>query len=411
MKCRALGTTLFVFAFWSSVAHAERTPEPLWAHVNLTLQLDTVAPNCPSHGDVTAWVNELAGWDFAWASAPVEVTIRVADTSNNELTVDVLSTEPTEAGVERKEWRHFQSALSCAELVRAAALTISLLAKPPEPRAEVQPEGTSSDVIAEPLTAPNDGAQQVGMEQSNAPLGNAERSVASIQHGTVLQPGSARQPPLPTYVPAPSSTPEPSPELPSTTEEASVSGGNADARTQFGESSEVGAIVGASATGALGMNPGVGLGASAHLGLSWPSWQLLLRGGYLASTGQKLRSSEQGRIVGPTSELFLAACPVPAGVSVFHSEPVLRLCAFGGAVWVFARGEGFARDRSDDVTTVAMGASAELLLRVSESLAFTVKLDALLPLKPVTYRLVGESSAGWTMWAIAPRLSVGMEWR
>src|SRR5690606_20988447 len=93
--------------------------------------------------------------------------------------------------------------------------------------------------------------------------------------------------------------------------------------------SRVSVVVGAAGVGAVGLNPGVGLGATLHAGVHVSQWDLLVRGGHLASTGQELTPAEDGSIFGSTSELLIAACPV------FTGRVALRLCGNVGPLWVY----------------------------------------------------------------------------
>jgi len=163
-------------------------------------------------------------------------------------------------------------------------------------------------------------------------------------------------------------------------------------------------IVRIGADGALGVNPGVGLGASLQLGIRSTHWALWLRAGYLTSTGRRFSAAAPGTIHGPTSELQLAVCRLVSG------QVTVSVCGFGGELWVYARGEGFDRDRHALLNTAAVGASAELLRTINSYFAIGPRLDLLVPLAPVRYQVSGEPGS-WCMWPVAPRVGLGVEWR
>jgi hypothetical protein len=369
-------------------AHADRTPEPLWQHVNLKLDVSATTSECPQAFEISAWVNELVGREFVVERAPVELAIRVTQAPNSELKVDVVAVEQTTSGTTRSELRRFQRALPCAELLRAGALTISLFAKAPS---------------ADPGDVPS--------TEVDAGFGSAKESLpAAIATG----PNTARA--LPT-LPSPSSLPSAAKTDPKTAAQP-PSAVSAPAQPRASTVSEARApenvlkpLLGASALGAMGLNPGAGLGVSAYVGQQWSQWELMVRGTYLASIGQRLQSTEPGTIYGATNELAIAGCPHFAGPMLQAGATLVRWCGFGGPIWVYARGRGFERDRHVTLVTVVLGTSAEFLIQLNDSVVAALRLEALVPLRPVKYRVAGESTVSWTMWPVVPRIGIGAEWR
>lgn len=410
----------------ASPALAERAPEPLWQHVNLKLDIRATNVDCPEQPRVATWVNDLVGREFVVPEAEVELAIGIEIAPNDELLVELVALETTSTGAPiRTELRRFQRASSCAELLRAAALTISLFAKTPV-------------ADAAPSAAPSAATPPPEIVEGIAPPGASELPAVPPPALTPLPPQAAPVPLPPAPPPAPPAAPSapigdvpaaprqpeftqqvaadpppPPPPAPDSSRTAPAPNGVAFASEVETTEAEAGPglTFGAHVLGALGSNPGAGVGASAQVGLHWPMWQLLLRGGYLGSTGQRLTPAEQGTIYGPTAEVALAACGVFTGPALTAAETGLRVCGVGGPLWVYARGRGFDQDRRATATTVAVGASLDLLILLSSRWAFGVKLDALVPLQPVDYRLEGDPAPSWTMWPVAPRIGLGIEWR
>ena len=368
-------------------AQGERTPEPTWQWVRLRVDVEPTVSGCPPQPELTSWVNQLVGRAFVAEEAAVELRILVRRSLGDELVVELFATDPT-TSQQPAVLRRFERGLPCSELLRAAALTISLFAKAPE---NPSPEA----VLAFPESEP---------ESPNPPTS------AHDETGTQpLAPSAATAPPAA----VPNATPSTPPSSPTETETVvQARESNGLRQQEMAPSipldttpSRVSVVVGAAGVGAVGLNPGVGLGATLHAGVHVSQWDLLVRGGHLASTGQELTPAEDGSIFGSTSELLIAACPV------FTGRVALRLCGNVGPLWVYARGRGFDRDRRALLTTLSVGGSAELLLELNPALALSARFELLAPLAPVKYEIDGDPDASWMTWKVAPRAAIGVEWR
>lgn len=421
---RCAGRAAFLLALGiASPARAERAPEPLWQHVNLTLEVRATTADCPEQPRVATWVNDLVGREFVVPEAEVELAIGVDIAPNDELLVELVALETTSAGAPlRTELRRFQRASSCSELLRAAALTISLFAKTPD--GDAAPSAATPPPVIVEDSAPSGASELPAVASPVVPspvVPSPQVSPLPPRAVSVPSPLAPSAPPSPPVgdataaLPQPRSTQQVPADPPSAVSDSprpAPNGSSFVSEVDTTESQAVpGLTFGAYALGALGANPGAGVGASGHVGLHWPEWQLLLRGGYLASTGQRLTPSELGTIYGPTAEVALAACGLLTGPVSTPTETRLRVCGVGGPLWVYARGRGFDQDRRATATTVAVGASLDLLVLLTAHWAFGVKVDALVPLKPVDYRLEGDPVPSWTMWPVAPRIGLGIEWR
>lgn len=416
---RAAGIVPLLLAVCAPVpARADVTPEPRWEQVNVRIDVDAAESTCPQAPEVAAWINDLVGRDFVVAEAPVELTIQVSDASNHELAVALVAVEHAPEASTTTELRRFQRALSCAELLRATALTISLFAKAPatpNPQS-ADAENTVSRPVAPSERTPVSPTDQVAALESpagpsaptdGAPVTEAAPFTPPVAQADVVQPRAAQPAPAVTPV-LPLQVDTPSPKA--TTPPVSVPPA-APRRVETNNEPPWRPVLGAGAHGAVGVNPGIGIGGSAVLGLRSSTWEWLVRGAYSASTGERLTPNQPGTIIGPTTELTLAVCPAFSGFPLLGSHPTLRVCGFGGAVWVYARGDGFERDRRAQKMTPMLGLSSELLFDLTAALAFGVRLDALVPFEPVSYQVLGEPSATWNMWSIAPRIGFGLEWR
>ncbi len=362
-----------------------RTPEPIWRHVELHLEVGD-GLRCPDLTQLRTWVNELAGSDFAVEQAPVVLLIRVARAPSDEVRVQVVAREPpsTESSVQTDAQpvvlRTFQRAESCSELLRATALTISLGASSPTVSVDPPVGGDAGPEKSDPESTttqtPNESTAVLAPPQS-APV------VAASHDGSrdaVPRTPPPRTPPprgdVAHPIPPPSAMRAPR------------------------------LTIGAAGHGALGMNPGVGVGPSASFGVRLTDFELLLRGGYMASTGRQLPRAAPGTIYGPTAEASLVGC-----LPVSPLTGPVRVCALGGVLWVFARGKRFDRDGQALRTTLMLGGSADVLWNVGDHLAWGPRLEVLVPLVPVEFEVTGDPADSWTMWPVAPRVGLGIEWR
>lgn len=362
-------------------------PDPIWSAVSLRLEVDPEVSSCASQSELSDWVNELVGRRFVDEGAPVELRVRVRQAQLEGLSVELLVREASPSQAE-SVLRNFEQTLPCAELLRAAALTISLFARNSESSQTTEPPAVASgEVPLAPLDPEGAGSPSVGSP-----------SVPPV-NGQGLTPGGATELPPALVAPQPAERAAPRPEA---TERRDV--------PQPPRSSELGNkklqwLAGLGGLGALGVNPGVGAGGTAHVGVHLSQWDIILQGGYVVSSGRRLTTEGSGLVYGSNSELSLSACPV------FQGQVALRVCGSVGALWVYAEGRGFDRDRRDLSATLSVSGSAELLFRLGSQWALGTRAQLLVPMEPVRFQLADAPASAWTMWPLAPRASVGIEWR
>jgi hypothetical protein len=286
---KSFGAALLLLALGVSLARAEGTPEPRWQHASLNLQIQAVAAECPTQANVATWVNELTGRTFVVDRAVAELTIRVVDAPNGDLSVNIVAEEQTPAGSVSTELRHFQRAFPCAELLRAAALTISLFAEAPQ-LVGIIAAGSEPPEPATPIDFPDSEIEQLRRlapnelepsSQSNTSRTSTNESSAALnsppagQMAAEVRGSSSRPAPSPSSVFQRPVTFEPGRNATNATNPIHPAGGETRA---LDDPTSLHLIVGASAYGAMGMNPGGGLGANAHVGWRWSSAEFLLRG-------------------------------------------------------------------------------------------------------------------------------------
>src|SRR5690606_25161399 len=83
---------------------------------------------------LSGWVDALVGWPFVQGGSPRRATVTVRAVSGGELLVTVyLAETPGAAGSPAPrgaKHREFRQGVSCGELLRTVALSLSLLAEP-----------------------------------------------------------------------------------------------------------------------------------------------------------------------------------------------------------------------------------------------------------------------------------------
>ncbi|HEX2731833.1 MAG TPA: hypothetical protein VHM70_09515 [Polyangiaceae bacterium] len=345
----------------------QAAPEPTWDAVALRADIGAGVFDCPPPAQVGAWANELVGRAFVIDSAPVELRIAVDKTPNQELRLELTAKEfgsPKETA-EPRLLRRFQNALPCSELLRAAALTISLFAI--NPRA---PRETESGVAGpKPRATPADDAP------------------ALFTTGGEPQ----ARPPQPKQQAKPATSSSPAAE---NRAEASPDRVN-----------DLTPILALDGYGALGVNPGGGLGGGAQVGLHSTLWEVRLRAGAMASAPYRLTPAPRGQVRAPTSEVALALCRLLRG------RVTWSLCGFGGQLWLYAHGEQFENNHELLKRSPFVGASGELLWMLGPQLGVGPRLELLVPLVPWTYQVTDEPDAAWKMWSLAPRMGISVEWR
>lgn len=387
------------------------------------VHLDVAAEvnGCPSAAEVAQWVNTLTGrksvsaataesdsCDAAGAGPAVsdgrfDIWVRVELAQPNAASVspdfvpapDHLDGSPSKHDVQAPELAAFIVALpldssplrsspaasssalpvrtlvqrvACDELLRVAALSISLL---------VDSEPTPSHVNANP-----------GPSNSNANI------LLQPNQGEPTSPGSE----VPRQNDAPSASP-PSPVSPERRVSDIATSGprleDDDPYPVFGVRGHVG----------LGLNPAVNGGAAASMGLGVQQWWLQAYASF--STSVKRAPARESGLTGY----------VRATTWTFGIEPCLTLvdtlgvCVDAGYNALDAQGSGFDVDRSEVVHFWSAGASGTYFWPLFGSLRGSVGLGLAVPLTRVTMSVSGVSEPIWQMPPLSGRVSAGIDWR
>lgn len=390
LRRAGLSCVLVSASLLSSPAGAQNeTSDPEREQIRLQLRIDTASSECPSADDVTEWVNQLAGRTYVRPDADAVVLVVVERATSGALSARVLrsasAAKPSStdgvggtenAAAEPTLLRELQDGSSCRELLRAAALSLAVMAvsKPPEAtRAPVTPmleTDSPSNAAASESTPPSAPLAPSELERSPSP----PRPADGI-HSRPAQPGSA-----------PASTRH---------ERARASEG-----PTLGVEPYV--LLRLAASSALGLNPGGALGASAAAALVARRWSVQASGEYRVSGQASARNAE--RVVGNSAGWDVGLC--------LRVTDAWRGCGVGGYQWLFAQGSGFGTDHSVTLATATLGAELGFELPVSRHLAFDFAAALLVPTRPITLSVLTPTQSDvWSMSPVAARLLLGLSLR
>lgn len=111
----------------------------------LTLDIDATVAGCPTLGEFSAWVDQLVGRAFVLPAAPAHLSVSVRPLSSGEIVAELsMLSEPAPQLL-----RQLRDRLDCEGLLRAVALSVSLLAEP-APQAGVTPVPKETPPRSEP---------------------------------------------------------------------------------------------------------------------------------------------------------------------------------------------------------------------------------------------------------------------
>ena len=349
----------------TEIADGAAMRSPRWQQVTLALDVDARVAGCPSLEEFSAWVDQLVGRTFVVPAAAARLSVEVRPALSGELVAELsLLAEPAPQLL-----RQLRDRLDCEGLLRAVALSVSLLAKP-----------------ATPLEAAPVPAEAPPRSEPSAPAAGGPPSAPTEP---VEPPVAPPAPAAPIARAAPPSAARPSQHPP-----------HADAVASSADWSLAGfGLV------AMGQNPGVGLGGGLEARAYFGFWSVTGGGAYLASTGTEAADGEGSvRAVGPTAEAKLAGCR--------QSEPpVWSACLQLGYWWMFARGDRFDHDLSEVVRTPAVGALLGGIWASGDAWQLASRIEAFVPLQRVKLEAEGLPEPVWNMWLIVPRAAVSFEWK
>lgn len=251
--------------------------------------------------------------------------------------------------------------VSCNELLRVAALSVSLIVTP-EPLPKTDTFG------AEPL---------VGAEPES------ERLVMT---------GSSSEP----IIPQPSAAAGLSDVSPKTQARPERTPSSDDA-LRF--------ALGARASAGGGLNPGFNLGADGFLGIGVAPWWLEVYASYASSAkGSIVRDAGlAGSVRSRTLEFALLPCR--------RWATGYQVCAEAGYVMFAAEGRGFDANRDDNLNFWGVGGQASYAWPVLGALSANLGLAVLVPLSRVDMRVSGVVEPVWQMPVLTARGAFGLEWR
>ncbi len=259
--------------------------------------------------------------------------------------------------------------VACDELLRVAALSISLLVDSEPPLPEANATTANSDLSgANILPQPND------------------REPASPQRSVPSEIATPNTNP-PTTV-----SPEPPSDAVAT---SSPSLEDWEPYPVFGVRGHVG----------LGPNPAVNGGGAASLGVGVAQWWFQAYASF--STSAKRTLVRENGLTGY----------VRAATWTFGVEPCLTVanslgvCVDAGYNSLDAEGRGFDVDRSEVVRFWSAGASGTYYWPLAGSLRGSVGLGVTLPLTRVTMSVSGVSDPIWQMPPLSGRVAAGIDWR
>src|SRR5690606_4746574 len=192
----------------------------------LSLEAAATLRDCPPLGEFSSWVDELVGRAFVQPEAAVRLVVTVRPTATGELVAELL----LPAHPEPQSLRRLRDRLGCEGMLRAMALSVSLLA-------QLGPDAAPPALERVPPSATGAGAG-AGAGAAPAPANQHPEPPAPPAPAPAPLPPAAG--PVPTQLPSPVFSPAPQAEP--------VLSEGSWSLTWFG-------------LAAAGQNPGVGLGA------------------------------------------------------------------------------------------------------------------------------------------------------
>lgn len=396
------------------------------ARLIVRLNVATEVSGCPTDVEVAAWVDELAAEHIATSASQhdaeaasctaetnprhtaQEVLVRV-ELARAELTVSPnnaapnhLETEPRSVRLPElaafvvlplvgarptnvapdpttQPMRTLVQRVTCEELLRVAALSISLLVNP-EPSSNAQPRTTATlgnSATPDGGATLNNGAEPRTDTFATSDVGPSPEAIAAL--------APARAAALPHDV---------SPATPA----------HAASDTTAG-AAPLGFVLGGRASVGGGLNPGFNLGVDGFAGIGITPWWLEVYASYASSAkGSIVRDAGlAGSVRSRTLELGLLPCR--------RWATGYRICAEAGYVMFAAEGRGFDSDRDDNLNLWGVGGQGSYSWPLLGALWANLGLAVLVPLSRVDMRVSGVSEPVWQMPAVTARGALGLEWR
>lgn len=382
-----------------------------------------VAPEvdqCPTASELASWVNALAGGHVAASTVELQRSNPACLTAPSALSASasvptasvlvrvepapstpepeprapalaaslILQRAPNATAVD-SPLRSFVEHVSCEELLRVAALSISLLVAPVSPIDETatseDESSTPSGELPEPA-APRTAV--ISTAPSDAGSTAATLAPATNPHPLASQPRATQ-----------SRTAQPQ------TAEAPVTAPHATDPTR-----NVAFMLGAAGSAGGGLNPGLNLGGELSAGLGRDAWSLRAYASLLTSVKAKAvrTSGLTGSVRSRTFTVGATPC-FTVGARTLGGE--FDLCLDAAYVTFDARGRGFDVNATDTLHFWCVGGHAVYLWPISGSLRGSLGFALLAPLAHVDMRLSGVDGAIWDMAPITGRLSLGLDWR
>lgn len=328
---------------------ASNVPIPNGPKSDIWVRVELARPDGPTVSPHSAPApDHLGGWTPKRNVGPMELAafiVALPSSSNrpHSSPAAVSSARPVRTLVQR---------VSCDELLRVAALSISLLidSKPPAPEQPAR-AGRSDSSDADPVLQPTD-ATLARPEISPVPhAGAAPASSHAFGHG------------------------EPFP------------------------------VLGVRGHAGLGLNPAVNWGGTASFGIGLARWWLQA---YTSFSTSAKRTPVRGN--GLTG--YVRATTWTFGIEPCHTvAKSLGVCVNAGYNAFNAQGLGFDVDGSEVVHFWSAGATGTYYWTITGSLRGSIGLGVTMPLTRVTMRLDGVHDPIWQMPPLSGRVSVGLDWR
>jgi len=351
-------------------APSDVAPEPAreaadnqWQAVDLELVVADETDGCPSRAEIAAAIDQLTGRRFVVEGSDVVVRLSVERASGQRLHVGIDVAEGLIDGDASRNFhrlRDLEQAAPCRELLRAAALSVSLHAAPQK--------------------APDETMQRAPSPAASATdAGSVSDTPTRSSPGETQQPSPTEPPGIPQRQPQ-REAPEPGmPEVPT-----------------LG--------IGAAPLVSVGQSPGLGVGGELQLGIGSARWAVRLGASHVRSTGTTPEPSQPAqRVLAPATDLWLAGC---RGFSAGR----YRACALAGYSWLHARGRGFFVNRQQLLQTPWVGAQLGASWPLNTRFDAGPRLDVLLPLRPIELRVVGQEEPLWEMSPVTVRLALELFW-
>lgn len=339
----------------AEVAACALDPRPRNATQDVLVRVELASPELSASFDLDSAVNHIEAGPRAEELPELAAFVVLPPNGAPAMnTVATRNSQPMRTLVQR---------VTCNELLRVAALSVSLI---------VTPEPLPDVVIAraDPPLGSEPGLETLGLAGSSP-----ETTTTVALPANVAQPNDVS--------PATPAKPEGTPSSNDT----------------------LGLVFGARASAGAGLNPGFNLGADGSIGIGVAPWWLEIYASYTSSAkGSIVRDAGlAGSVRSSTLELALLPCR--------RWAVGYRVCAEAGYVMFAAEGHGFDANRDDNLNFWGAGGQASYSWPILGALSANLGLAVLVPLSRVDMRVSGVSEPVWQMPMLTARGAFGLEWR